>query len=744
MNSDLSLLKIDSKINEQHNSNIDIITKELGLKVFQTLAVVKLLEKGSTIPFIARYRKEATGSLDETCISKIKELSEKLTELDKRRNAIIKSLTEKDLLTVELEKKLLQAVSLTELEDIYLPYKPKKRTRATIAREKGLEPLAKKIFAQLPFDLIAEAKKFISQGKGLGCIEEVFNGARDIIAEWISENIPCKNELRELFRAKGVLYSKIQKSKEEDGSKFEDYFKYEEEIARIPAHRILAVLRGNNEGFLSIKVRAPEEIALSIIKSKFIKGVSLSSEQITLAIEDSYKRLLLPSIETEILNELKEFADADSIKIFSQNLRELLLQPPLGNKNVIALDPGFRTGVKLVCLNSCGELLHFDTVYPFNSSASQIKEAEIKIKNYCDKYNPEAIAIGNGTAGRETETFIRSLNLSKEIIIAMVNESGASIYSASEIARKEFPNHDITVRGAVSIGRRLMDPLAELVKIDPKSIGIGQYQHDVDQEKLKKELCRTVESCVNAVGVELNTASMEILEYVSGLGATLAKNIIEYRTAKGRFYSKEELKNISRFGDMAFQQSAGFLRIHDAENPLDRSGVHPESYPIVQKMASDLKCSLLELIEKPLLRKSIDLKKYITDKIGMPTLQDIMAELEKPGRDPRQKFEAFSFVKEICKIEDLKIGMTLPGIVTNVTNFGAFVDIGVHHDGLVHISQMADSYISDPLEFVKIQQKVKVHVIGIDIKKKRISLSMKAKKMAEATGLEPATPTVTG
>lgn len=722
-----SSLKRNSKMNGQNNPNIDIITRELGLRASQTSAVIKLLEEEATIPFIARYRKEATGLLDETVISKIKDLSEQLTELDKRRIAIIKSLTERDLLTLELKKKLMQAASITELEDIYLPYKPKKRTRGTIAREKGLEPLAEKIFKQLPFDLLAEAKKFINQEKNLGCIEEVLDGARDIMAEWISENIPCKNELRELFRGKGIIYSKIQKSKEEEGSKFEDYFNYEEEITRIPAHRILAVFRGSKEGYLSIKVRVLEEKALSIIKSKFIKGASLSAEQMALAIEDSYKRLLLQSIETEILNELKEFADADSIKIFSQNLRELLLQPPLGNKNVMALDPGFRTGVKLVCLNTCGELLHFDTVYPFNASTSQIKEAETKIKNYCDKYKTEAIAIGNGTAGRETENFIRSLNLPKEIIIAMVNESGASIYSASETARKEFPNHDITVRGSVSIGRRLMDPLAELVKIDPKSIGVGQYQHDVDQGKLKKELCSTVESCVNAVGVELNTASMELLEHVSGLGPALAKNIIEYRTVKGKFNSKEELKKVARLGSMAFQQSAGFLRIHDAENPLDSSGVHPESYGIVQKMASDLKCSLKDLIEKPQLRKNIDLKKYMTDEVWMPTLQDIMAELEKPGRDPRQKFEAFSFVDNICKIEDLKIGMTLPGIVTNVTNFGAFVDIGVHQDGLVHISQMADRYVSDPAEFVKAQQKVKVHVIEIDIRKKRVSLSMKAK-----------------
>ncbi len=714
-------------MNNQNNKNTDIITRELGLRVSQTSAVIKLLEEGATIAFIARYRKEATNSLDETVISRIKDLSEQLAELDKRRSAITKTLTERDLLTVDLGKKLMQAVSLTELEDIYLPYKPKKRTRATIAREKGLEPLAEKIFKQLPFDLIAEAKKFIHQEKGLGSIEEVLDGARDIIAEWISENIPCKNELRELFRAKSVLYSKIQKAKEEEGSKFEDYFNYEEEITRIPAHRILAVLRGSNEGYLSIKVRAPEEITLSIMKSKFIKGGSLSAEQMALAIEDSYKRLLLPSIETEMLNELKEFADADSIKIFSQNLRDLLLQPPLGNKNVMALDPGFRTGVKLVCLNPCGELLHFDTVYPFNSSASQIREVEEKIRNYCYKYMTDAIAIGNGTAGRETETFIRSLNLPKEIIIAMVNESGASIYSASETARKEFPNHDITVRGSVSIGRRLMDPLAELVKIDPKSIGVGQYQHDVDQGKLKKELSSAVESCVNAVGVELNTASIELLEYVSGLGPALAKNIVEYRTVKGRFNSKEELKKVTRLGSMAFQQSAGFLRIHDAENSLDSSSVHPESYEIVQKMASDLKCSLKDLVEKPQLRKSIDLKKYITDKVGMPTLQDIMAELEKPGRDPRQKFEAFSFSEGVNKIEDLKIGMTMPGIVTNVTNFGAFVDIGVHQDGLVHISQMADRYVSNPAELLKAQQKVKVHVIEIDIKKKRISLSMKAK-----------------
>lgn len=714
-------------MNNQNTVNIEIIASELGLRTSQVLAVIKLLEEGATVPFIARYRKEATNSLDEVVISKIKDLKEQLAELDKRRSAIIKSLSEREMLTPELEKKLLQSAYITELEDIYLPYKPKKRTRATIAREKGLEGLAEKIFKNIPFDLMTEAKKFINPEKEVGSIDEVLAGSRDIIAEWISENIPCKNELRELFRTRSVIYSKVQKNKEEEGAKFEDYFNYDEDITKVPAHRILALLRGSNEGHLSIKVRIVEEKAIDIIKAKFVKGSSLSAEQIAIAGEDSYKRLLLPSLETEILNELKEFADADSIKIFSQNLRELLLQSPLGNKNLIALDPGFRTGVKLVCLNPCGELLHYDTIYPLASSSSQIKEAEMKIKSYCDKYKTEAIAIGNGTAGRETEAFIRSLNLPKEIIIAMVNESGASIYSASEIARKEFPDHDITVRGAVSIGRRLMDPLAELVKIDPKSIGVGQYQHDVDQGKLKKELSSTVESCVNSVGVELNTASAELLEHVSGLGPALAKKIVEYRAAKGRFNSKEELKKVARLGAAAFEQSAGFLRIHDAKNPLDGSGVHPESYYIVQKMASDMKCSLADLIEKPQLRKEIDLKKYITDKIGMPTLQDIMVELEKPGRDPRQKFELFSFSDEVSKIEDLKIGMTLPGIVTNVTKFGAFVDIGVHQDGLVHISQMADRYVSDPSEVVKAQQKVKVHVLEIDVKKKRISLSMKSK-----------------
>ncbi|HBM15814.1 MAG TPA: RNA-binding transcriptional accessory protein [Lentisphaeria bacterium] len=707
--------------------NITIISKELSISNSQASAVVKLLDEGATVPFIARYRKEAIGALDETVILRIKDRVEQLAELDKRRNAILKSLSERNLLNKEIESQLFNASSLIELEDIYLPYKPKKRTRAAIAREKGLEELADIIFSQLSADIYNEAKRFINPEKGVISIEDAIEGAKDIVAERVSENIECKNELRQLFRTKGVVYSKLQKSKEEEAAKFEDYFEYDEEVARIPSHRILAIFRGNNEGFLSIKVRIPEETAMKVMSKCFLKNNTPSEEQMKSALEDSYKRLLLPSIETEILNELKELADTDSIKIFARNLKELLLQPPLASKRVMALDPGFRTGVKLVCLGKCGELLHFDTIYPFNSTSPQLKDAEVKIKTYCNKFSIEAIAIGNGTAGKETETFIRSLGISKEIIIVMVNESGASIYSASETARKEFPNHDITVRGAVSIGRRLIDPLAELVKIDPKSIGVGQYQHDVDQQKLKKELGNIVESCVNSVGVDLNTASAELLEYVSGLGPVLAKNIVDYRDKNGRFSARDELKKVSRLGAMAFQQSAGFLRIQNAENPLDGSAVHPESYYIVEKMASDAGCNVKDLIEKPQLRKAIDLKHYITDQTGLPTLQDIMSELEKPGRDPRKKFEVFSFTEGINKIEDLKIGMTLQGIVTNVTRFGAFIDIGVHQDGLLHISEMADRYVADPNEILKAQQKVKVKVLGIDLKKKRISLSMKSK-----------------
>ena len=706
--------------------NTKLIANELNLKDHQVNAVLKLFDSGATVPFIARYRKEATGSLDETEILKIKNRSEQLDELNKRRDSILKSLIERNILTSELETEILSASDLITLEDIYLPFKPKRRTRAVAAREKGLEPFAKIIFEQ-NFNINPgnEAKKYINIDKGVSDTESVLNGANDIIAEWIAENLTARDKIRKLFQDKGVIFSKVIKGKEEEGIKFKDYFDWEENISRMPGHRALAVFRGKNEGILNVRIRPPEDNALYLLKKIFIKNNSDSSSLVYESILDSYKRLLMPSIENEIIKEVKDRADDEAISIFAANLRELLMQSPLGQKNILALDPGFRTGAKLVCLNSSGDLLHNETVFPVGNSKAKADEAGRKIIYLCKKYKADAIAVGNGTAGRETEAFVRSLNLSENIIIVMVNESGASIYSASEAARKEFPDYDITVRGAVSIGRRLMDPLAELVKIDPKSIGVGQYQHDVDQTKLKNALSTVVESCVNSVGVELNTASEELLTYVSGIGPVLAKNIVDYRTENGLFKSRNELKKVKRLGANAFEQSAGFLRINNAANPLDSSGVHPESYHIVGSMAKDCSCTVKELVANKDIQNKIKLEGYITENVGLPTLKDIINELAKPGRDPREKFEAFSFAEDINKIEDLTVGMELPGIVTNVTKFGAFVDIGVHQDGLVHISEMANVYVKDPSDIAKVQQKVKVKVLDIDQKRKRISLSMK-------------------
>jgi uncharacterized protein len=701
------------------------IASELSLRPQQVSATAELLEGGATIPFIARYRKELTGSLDEVAVTAIRDRLNQLQELDDRRDSIIKSLEERELLTDELKEQIMQAETLAELEDIYLPYRPKRRTRATIAREKGLEPLAEMIFAQdSAVDPEAEAGAFVDPDKGIESVEDALAGARDIVAEWVSEDQTARAKIRELFSGEGSFQTKVLKDMEEEGRKYEDYFDWNEPVAKSPSHRILAMRRGAREGFLRLQVTAPEERALQILERLFVKGRSACSEQVREAVTDSYKRLLSPSMETEILAATKLRADAEAIKVFAENLRQLLLAPPLGQKSVLAIDPGFRTGCKVVCLDKQGGLKHNDVIFPFQSAKLAASEAA-KTASLCEKFEIEAIAIGNGTAGRETEAFIRGIKFAGDIPVIMVNESGASIYSASQAAREEFPNEDVTVRGAVSIGRRLMDPLAELVKIDPKSIGVGQYQHDVDQSMLKHGLDDVVISCVNSVGVEVNTASRQLLTYVSGLGPQLAQNIIDYRNENGPFESRQQLKKVHRLGAKAFEQAAGFLRIRDADNPLDSSAVHPESYHVVDAMAADAGCSIAEMMKDESLRKKIRLKDYVTETVGLPTLNDIMQELAKPGRDPRKQFEIFSFAEGVNKIEDLKAGMKLPGIVTNVTRFGAFVDIGVHQDGLVHISNLSRRFVKDPADVVKVHQKVQVKVLDIDLNKKRISLSMK-------------------
>jgi len=701
------------------------IASELVLRPQQVAATAELLEGGATIPFIARYRKEVTGSLDEVAITAIRDRLNQLKELDDRRQSIIKSLEERELLTDEFKEKIMQAETMAVLEDIYLPYRPKRRTRATIAREKGLEPLADLIFAQDPaVDPAAEAEAFVDQSKGVESVEEALAGARDIIAERVNEDQTARAGIRALFSGKGCFQSRVAKDKEEEGRKYEDYFDWQEPVAKAPSHRILAMRRGDREGFLRLQVTAPEEQALQILERLFVKGQSACSTQVKEAVHDGYKRLLAPSMETEILAVTKLRADEEAIRVFAENLRQLLLAPSLGQKNILAIDPGFRTGCKVVCLDRQGRLKHSDVIFPHQSVKLAASDAA-KTASLCRQYDIEVIAIGNGTASRETEAFIRNIKFTRDIPVIMVNESGASIYSASQVAREEFPNEDVTVRGAVSIGRRLADPLAELVKIDPKSIGVGQYQHDVDQSLLKHSLDDVVISCVNNVGVEVNTASRQLLTYVSGLGPQLARNIIDYRNENGPFKSRRQLKKVSRLGAKAFEQAAGFLRIRDAVNPLDASAVHPESYHVVDAMAADIGCSVAEMMKDKSLRMKVHLQNYVSETVGLPTLNDIMQELSKPGRDPRKQFEIFSFAEGVNKIEDIEIGMRLPGIVTNVTNFGAFVDIGVHQDGLVHISQLADRYVKDPGDIVKVQQKVTVTVLDVDLAKKRISLSMK-------------------
>jgi len=716
-------------MNKKH---IDKIASEIKASPNQISATIELLDNDATVPFIARYRKEATGSLDEVAITLIRDRIEQLREIDKRRDAIKKSLLERDLLSEELEKKIDSAESLAELEDIYLPFKPKRRTRAMIAREKGLEPLAEMIFAQEEIDPVKEAAEYLSDEKEVTTIEEALAGARDIIAEWINEDADIRAQLRELFAREGMLRSKVIAGRETEGAKYSDYFAWEEPIADAPSHRILAIRRGEREGILSFSILPHEENALEILDRAFLIATNPAGIQVELAIRDSYKRLLAPSLETEIRNESRKRADEEAIRIFASNLRELLMSPPLGRKSIMAIDPGFRTGCKLVCLDRQGKLLHHDTIFP-HSGARQKDNASTEVKALADKYKINIIAVGNGTAGRETIAFIKEIGLPDSIRIEMVNESGASVYSASEAAREEFPDKDVTVRGAVSIGRRLMDPLAELVKIDAKSIGVGQYQHDVDQNALKQGLDDVVISCVNAVGVEVNTASKQLLTYVSGLGPQLAKNIVEYRNENGPFKSRKSLSKVPRLGPKAFEQSAGFLRISDSKNPLDQSAVHPESYQIVERMAKDLSCTIQDLMSDENRRREIKIDKYISDNIGLPTLKDIISELTKPGRDPREEFEHFSFDESVNSIEDLRIGMTLPGIITNVAAFGAFVDIGVHQDGLVHISELADKFIKDPSDIVKVHQKVEVSVIGIDIDRKRISLSMRKNRPATAS-----------
>jgi len=712
-------------------SHFKKIAFELSISEKQVSATMALLDEGATVPFISRYRKEVTGTLDEVQVAEIRDRAQQLRDLDKRREAILKSLTDMGKLTPELEKQINEAETMVSLEDIYLPYRPKRKTRATAAREKGLQPLADLLLEQRKADLQTEAAVFIDAENGVNSIEEALAGARDIIAETISENAEVRTRIRELFIEKGTFQSKVIDGKEVEGIKYKDYFDWTEPVKSAPSHRILAMRRGEKEEILWLDIKPVEEEAIAALEDSLVKANNPSADQVKQAIADGYKRLLKPSMETEVRLFTKKKADEEAIRVFAENARQLLLGAPLGQKRVMAIDPGFRTGCKLVCLDEQGKLLENTAIYP-HTGAGQAREAEKTVQHLFDRYKIEAIAIGNGTAGRETELFVRNLNL-PGVAIVMVNESGASIYSASDVAREEFPDKDITVRGAVSIGRRLMDPLAELVKIDPKSIGVGQYQHDVDQNKLQTSLDDTVMSCVNAVGVELNTASKQILAYVSGLGPQLAQNIVDYRDQNGAFKRRDQLKKVPRLGEKAFEQAAGFLRIHHAENPLDSSAVHPERYSLLEQIAKDMKCTVKDLMGDAAIRRSIPLQKYTSETVGLPTLNDIMAELAKPGRDPREQFEAFSFTDGVNAIGDLKVGMKLPGIVTNITNFGAFVDIGVHQDGLVHLSQITNRFIKDPNEVLKVHQKVEVTVTEVDVNRKRIALSMKENDKSEPT-----------
>ena len=702
---------------------IKLIAEKLGIREIQVKNTAFLFSQGATVPFISRYRKEQTGTLNEVQVSQIKDEIKKYDELEKRKTSILESIESQGKLTEELKQKINDCISMTDLEDLYLPYKQKRKTRAMVAKEKGLEPLANIILLQQNGDSEKVALKYLNDK--VENIEEALQGARDIIAEAINENVETRNRMRNLYKREAVIFSKVVKDKVQEAQKFKDYFDYSEKLSKIPSHRLLALMRGQNEGFLKITVKPEDENALYIIEKQFVKGNGKNANQIKLAAEDSYKRLLQPSMETEFSNLAKEKADEEAINVFTENLKNLLLASPLGKKRILALDPGFRTGCKLVCLDEQGNLLHNETIYP-HSGMKEAFEAMKKITTLVEQYKSDCIAIGNGTASRETERFVKKIRFDKDINVYIVSESGASIYSASEVAREEFPNYDITVRGAVSIGRRLLDPLAELVKIDPKSIGVGQYQHDVNQTKLKESLDEVVESCVNQVGVNLNTASKHLLTYVSGLGPTLAQNIVNFRKENGAFSSRDQLKKVPRMGEKAFEQCAGFLRIEGAENPLDNSAVHPEKYYIVNKMAKDLGCDVKQLISDKEIRKKIDINKYVDEKTGLPTLTDIMKELEKPGRDPRGEFKAPEFEQNVEKITDLKEGMELNGIVTNVTNFGAFVDLGVHVSGLIHISQFGGTRQKpvNPANVLKINQAVRVKVLSVDVDRNRIGLSL--------------------
>lgn len=701
-----------------------MIGKALGLSERSVCNTLQLLDEGCTIPFISRYRKERTGNLDEVQITAISDAYDKLKEISKRKDTVVKTITEQGKMTDDLQRRIDACWNANELEDIYMPYKPKRRTKAQVAREQGLEPLSVILMMQRERNIEVAAQRFVKEG--VKDVAAAIKGAQDIVAEMVSEDERSRQLVRSSFRREAIITSKVVKAKadSEEAAKYSDYFDFSEPLRRCSSHRLLAMRRGENEGILRISISADDEVCLDRLKRQFVHGFGPCSTLVGEAVEDAYKRLLKPSIETEFANMSKEKADDEAIGVFAENLRQLLLSAPLGQKRVMGIDPGFRTGCKVVCLDAQGNLLHHEAIFP-HPPINKASLAAHQVEQMVEKYNIEAIAIGNGTASRETAQFVKQLQFGHDVKQFVVSEDGASVYSASKTARDEFPDEDVTVRGAVSIGRRLMDPLAELVKIDPKSIGVGQYQHDVDQSKLKKSLDQTVESCVNLVGVNLNTASQHLLTYVSGLGPTLAKNIVEYRKANGAFASRAQLKKVARLGPSAFEQCAGFLRIPGGRNPLDNSAVHPESYHIVEQMAKDNHCTVAQLMADAAKRKAVDIKKYVTDTVGMPTLTDIMAELEKPGRDPREQIEEFEFDKNVTSVDDLVAGMVLPGIVTNITNFGAFVDVGVHQDGLVHVSQLADRYVADPTQVVKLHQHVKVRVVEVDRKRNRISLSMK-------------------
>lgn len=728
-----------SEPNSLSRRHVGAIAAELSLAAGQVAAAAALLEDGATVPFIARYRKEATGSLDEVAITAIRDRLAQLAELDTRRGAVLKSLEQNGHLDEALEARVAAASTLAELEDIYLPYRPKRRTRAAMAREKGLAPLAEALLAQAGIDPAAAAAAFVDGERGVPDVETALAGARDIIAETVNEDGAARSRMRAYFSGQAAFRATVIAGKEGEGAKFQDYFDWSEPAATAPSHRILAMRRGEKEDVLNLRLVPPEDGAIALLKRLFVRTEAEDGRQVALAVEDGYRRLMSRAMETELRLATKQRADAEAIAVFAENLRQLLLSPPLGPRRVMGVDPGFRTGCKLVCLDRQGKLLHHETLF-IHGSADQRQRAARRAEALVAEFAVEAVAVGNGTAGRETEAFFRSLSLPPAMAVTMVNESGASVYSASEIAREEFPDLDLTVRGAISIGRRLMDPLAELVKIDPKAIGVGQYQHDVDQAALKQALDDVVVSCVNAVGVDANRASAALLTYVSGLGPRLARNIVAHRDAHGPFRTREDLKEVPRLGPKAFEQAAGFLRITDGPDILDASAVHPERYPIVAAMAADLGCRIRDLMNSADLRRRIDVNRYLSDEVGLPTLTDILAELAKPGRDPRRRFEPFAFAEGVEKIEDLVVGMRLPGIVTNVTRFGAFVDVGVHQDGLVHVSQMADRFVRDPAEVVHVQQKVMVRVLAVDLERRRIALSLRGPAEEPARSAAPRGP----